>query len=73
MKLAFAGLLVGVLPIANGCYSGRGYRDYRADRCDPPPLRVDDLGDGRHYRDHHMYYDGRGYEHHYHHIHHYDD
>lgn len=73
MKLAFAGLLVGVLPIANGCHSGRGYRDYREDHYDPRPVRVDDLGDGRHYRDHHVYYDNRGYEHDYHHIHHSND
>lgn len=105
MRLAIAGLVVGVLPVAAmadpcdyyradrcessyryesrgydrgyGCGYGRYdrpiYREYRVQRCDPPPVQIDDLGDGRHYLDHHRYYDGDGYEHHYHHIHHYDD
>lgn len=71
MRRTLASLAICMLPILNGCY-GTHYREYR-ERCDPPPVRVDDLGDGRHYRDHHVYYDDRGYEHHYHHIHHYDD
>jgi hypothetical protein len=73
MRLTMVSVLMGMLPVVNGCYGGyREYR-YRSERCDPPPVRTDDLGDGRHYRDHHVYYDGDGYEHHYHHIHHYDD
>ena len=57
-----------------GYYDRPVYREYyHVQQCDPPPVRYDDLGDGRHYQDHHVYYDGRGYEHHYHHIHHYED
>jgi hypothetical protein len=111
MRLAIAGLVLGVLPVAamadhrycdgpdrcdssyryesrscdrgyggygyygggNGGYDRPVYREYRVQSCDPPPVQIDDLGDGRHYLDHHRYYDSYGYEHHYHHIHHYDD
>ena len=101
MRLAIAGLVIGILPVAayaehrdydrpDPCersyrYESRGYdrgygysdrpvyREYRVERYDPAPVHVDDLGDGRHYRDHHVFYDSRGYERDYHHTHHYDD
>ncbi len=59
----------------SGRYDG-GSRYYRLRRCDPPPPVVDDLGDGHHYREHHVSYEvlyGRVYRHHYHHVHHYRD
>ena len=68
MRLTFATFVLGMLPVVSGCYGG--YRDQRYDR---PPAHVDDLGDGRHYQDHHVFYGDRGREHDYHHIHHYDD
>ena len=104
MRLAIAGLVVGMLPVAamadhcdyyrpDRCdttyrYESRSYdRGYGYDRgycSDRPvyreyrvryerPVQVDDLGDGRHYMDHHVYYDSCGYQHHYHHVHDYDD
>jgi hypothetical protein len=72
MRLGFVGVVAGILSVASGCYHDH-YHDYRAERYDPSPLRVDDLGDGRHYRDHHVYEDSRGNQRDYHHIHHYDD
>ncbi len=56
-----------------GYYDRPVYREYRAPRYDPPPVEADDLGDGRHYLDHHFYYDRCGNEYHYHHVHHYYD
>lgn len=49
-------------------------RYYRVRRCDPPPVVVDDLGDGHHYREHRVYYHvhhGRVYRHHDHRVRHY--
>ena len=101
MRLAIAGLVVGMLPVAamadhrdydrpDRCvpsyrYESRSYdrgysyydrpvyREYRSERYYSPPVQADDLGDGRHYLDHHVDYDRYGHEYHYHHIHHYDD
>ena len=72
MRLVFAGVVAGILTAAGGCYHDH-YHEFRAQRYDPPASRIDDLGDGRHYRDHHVYEDRRGDLHDYHRIHHYDD
>ena len=51
-----------------------GYRYERVRRCDPPPVVVDDLGDGHHYREHRVYnhvHHGRVYRHHDHRVRHY--
>jgi hypothetical protein len=68
MRLPIAGVLAAILFAAGGCYHAHYHEHY-----DAPVVRVDDLGDGRHYRDHHVYEDSRGDLHDYHHIHHYDD